>query len=149
MKDFMQEAIKEALKAKKKGEVPIGAVVVLKDKIIGRGRNMREKTQNALHHAEIIAINKACKKMKSWRLDDAVIFVTLEPCPMCAGAICNARIKEVIYSAKDSSNNGDINQRIFNSTRLNHKVKYSQGEYSQECSNLLSEFFKEKRKNKN
>ena len=145
----MKEAIKEAMKAKKKGEVPIGAVVVFNGKIIGRGYNKREKTQNALHHAEIIAINKACKKMKSWRLDDAEIYITLEPCPMCAGAISNARIKKAIYSAKDSSNNSKLIEEIFNSSRLNHKVEYEQGEYSSYCSSLLTDFFKDKRKKKN
>ena len=113
MKDFMIEALKEAKKAYKKNEVPVGAVIVKNGKIIAKGRNKREKTQNALHHAEVIAINKACKKLKSWRLDDAEIYVTLEPCPMCAGAIANARIKKVIYSAQDASNNEEINKLIF------------------------------------
>ena len=146
MLDFMLEAIKEAQKAGKKGEVPIGAVIVLNGKIIAKGRNKREKTQNALHHAEIIAINKACKKLKSWRLDGAEIYVTLEPCPMCAGAISNARIKKVIYSAKDKSNNQEINNLIFSSTRLNHKVICEQGPYAETSSKLLTDFFEEKRK---
>ena len=144
----MKEAIKEALKAKKNGEVPIGAVVVLNGKIIGRGRNKREKNQNALHHAEVIAIDKACKKMKSWRLDNAEIYITLEPCPMCAGAISNARIKKTIYAAKDSSENSQIIQDIFTSTRLNHKVIYEQGNYAEECSKILTDFFKDKRNKK-
>ena len=142
----MLEAIKEAKKAGKKGEVPIGAVIILNGKIISRGRNKREKTQNALHHAEIVAINKACRKLKSWRLDGAEIYVTLEPCPMCAGAIANARIKKVIYSAKDKSNNQEINNLIFSSTRLNHKVTYEQGPYTETSSKLLTDFFEEKRK---
>ena len=146
MLDFMLEAIKEAQKAGKKGEVPIGAVIVLNGKIIAKGRNKREKTQNALHHAEIIAINKACKRLKSWRLDGAEIYVTLEPCPMCAGAISNARIKKVIYSAKDKSNNQEINNLIFSSTRLNHKVLYEQGPYAETSSKLLTDFFEDKRK---
>lgn len=142
----MLEAIKEAKKADKKGEVPIGAVIVLNGKIIAKGYNKREKKQNALLHAEIIAINRACKKLHSWRLEDAEIYITLEPCPMCAGAISNARIKKVIYSAKDASNNSDIIEKIFSSTRLNHKVEYIQGSYSDISSKLLTDFFKNKRK---
>lgn len=146
MQDFMLEAIKEAKKADKKGEVPIGAVIVLNGKIIAKGYNKREKKQNALLHAEIIAINRACKKLHSWRLENAEIYITLEPCPMCAGAISNARIKKVIYSAKDASNNSDIIEKIFSSTRLNHKVEYIQGSYSDISSKLLTDFFKNKRK---
>ncbi len=144
--DFMKQALNLAKKSAYEGEVPIGAVLVLDGKIISRGRNKREKTQNALHHAEIIAIDKACRKLHSWRLDNAVLYVTLEPCPMCAGAIANARIKKVIYAAKDASNNGELIEQIFSSTRLNHKVEYEQGDYSQESSELLTSFFKEKRK---
>lgn len=143
--DFMKLALIEAKKAYDEGEVPIGAVLVQDGKIIAKGRNKREKTQNALHHAEIVAIDKACKKLHSWRLDNTVLYVTLEPCPMCAGAIANARIKKVIYSARDFSNNSNLIQEIFTSTRLNHKVEYEQGEYSEESSKLLSEFFKAKR----
>lgn len=137
----MKLALKEAEKAYSEGEVPIGAVLVLDGKVISKGRNKRERTQNALHHAEVIAIDKACRKLKSWRLDGAELYVTLEPCPMCAGAIANARIKKVIYSAKDASNNGEIIEKIFSSTRLNHKVDYEQGSYADESSKLLSTFF--------
>ncbi len=144
--DFMKLALKEAEKAYSEGEVPIGAVLVLDGKVISKGRNKREKTQNALHHAEVIAIDKACRKLKSWRLDGAVMYVTLEPCPMCAGAIANARIKKVIYAAKDASNNSEIIEKIFSSTRLNHKVEYIQGDYADECSKLLSSFFAKYRK---
>lgn len=144
--DFMKLALIEAEKAYSEGEVPIGAVLVLDGKFISKGRNKREKTQNALHHAEVIAIDKACRKLKSWRLDGAVMYVTLEPCPMCAGAIVNARIKKVIYAAKDASNNSEIIEKIFLSTRLNHKVEYVQGGYSDECSKLLSSFFAKYRK---
>lgn len=152
MIDYMKEAIKEAIKAGKKGEIPVGAVIVYNGKIIARGRNKREKTQNALLHAEIVAINKACKKLHSWRLENADIYITLEPCPMCAGAISNARIKRVFYSASDNSDSREIIDRIFSSTRLNHKVELIQGEYQTESSKLLSDFFKSKRlsrKNKN
>ena len=144
--DFMKEALKLAKKSAAEGEVPIGAVLVLDGKIIARGRNKREKTQNALHHAEVIAIDKACRKLHSWRLDNAVMYVTLEPCPMCAGAIANARIKKVIYAARDASNNSQILEEIFSSTRLNHKVECEQGDYKEECSKMLTSFFKGKRK---
>ena len=101
MNKFMDEAYIEAEKARRHDEVPIGAVVVRDGKIISRGRNMREKKQNALLHAEIVAINKACKKLGSWRLDDCELYVTLEPCPMCAGAILNARMSKVVFGAYD------------------------------------------------
>ena len=104
---FMIEAYKQAQIAKSKGEVPIGAVIVLDNKIIARGYNKREKTQNAVNHAEIIAINKACKKLNSWRLDNCEIYVTLEPCLMCYGAILNARIKELYFGAKDNKSQID------------------------------------------
>lgn len=145
MKDFMLEAIKEAKKAEQEGEIPIGAVIVIDGKIISRGRNKREKSQNALHHAEVVAIDKACRKLHSWRLDNAEIYVTLEPCPMCAGAIANARIKKVVYASKDNSNSNDLIQLIFKSDRLNHKVVMEQGKYAEECSYLLSSFFKKRR----
>lgn len=148
MKDFMEDALIEAKKAYKKGEVPIGAVIVLNGKVVSRGCNKREKSQKATDHAEIIAIEKACKKLHSWRLDDAEIYVTLEPCPMCAGAIANARIKKVYYAAEDSTNNREIVEKIFSSTRLNHKVEYIQGTLKEESSTLLSNFFKEKRESK-
>ncbi len=141
----MQEAIKESLKAQKKDEVPIGCVIVLNNKIIAKGHNMRENKQNALLHAEIVAIGKACKKMKSWRLEECELYVTLEPCPMCAGAICNARIKKVVYSAKDKSDNLHLIQDIFNSARLNHKVVIEQGLHEKETAEILSTFFKNKR----
>lgn len=147
MKNFLKEAIKEAQKAEKENEIPIGAVIVIDDKIISRGHNTREKTQNALHHAEIIAINKACKKLKSWRLENAIIYVTLEPCPMCAGAIVNARIKKVVYGAKDKTSCDDICEKIFSSTRLNHKVE-AVFEENEECATLLTNFFKKNRKTK-
>lgn len=146
MVDYMQVALKEAKKAMKKGEVPIGAVIVMGDKIIAKGRNSREKTQNAIAHAEVNAIKKACKKLKSWRLDNAEIYVTLEPCPMCAGAIANARIRKIIYAAEDTTSQDNLCKLICDSTRLNHKVKYEQGDHADEAQELLKNFFKEKRK---
>ena len=147
MKDFMDEAIKEAQKALKKGEVPIGAVVVKNNKIIARGHNLREKKQNAIKHAEIIAIEKACKHDKSWRLDDCEIFVTLEPCPMCAGAIANARIGRLTYGAQEKTGGDNLCNSILSSNRLNHKVEIKIDEKNKEiCAKLLTDFFQNKRK---
>ncbi len=145
MSKFMRAALKEAEKALQKQEVPIGAVIVLEGKIIARGHNQREGLQNATKHAEIIAIEKACKKLHSWRLDNAEIYVTLEPCPMCAGAIANARIKKVIYGATDTTANDHLCESILKSNRLNHKVLLEQ-ENCEEGKALLQNFFKSKRK---
>ncbi len=145
MIDFMEEAFKEAQKALNKDEVPIGAVIVKDGKIVARGRNSREKSQNALKHAEIIAINKACKKLKSWRLDGCEIYVTLEPCPMCAGAIANARISKVVYGAKETTSEDNLCELILKSNRLNHKpnIEYRENKF---CKDILQDFFKNKRK---
>lgn len=143
MKNFMEEAVKEAIKAKNEGEIPVGAVIVIDDKIIAKAHNIREKKQNALFHAEILAINKACKKLKSWRLENATIFVTLEPCPMCAGAIANARIKRVVYGAKDKSSNDNLCEKILTSTRLNHKPEIVYEELPV-CSTILTDFFRKR-----
>ena len=141
-------ALIEAQKADKKKEVPIGALIVRNGKIISKGHNRREKTQNALMHAEIIAINKACKKLRSWRLEDCELYVTLKPCPMCAGAIANARIKKVYYGAEETNSNDNLCEKIFESNRLNHKVELVKlEEYSLSASTLLSNFFKNHRKN--
>lgn len=146
MLDFMNEAIKEAKKALINDEVPIGAVVVLNGKIISRGHNNREKSQNAIKHAEIIAIEKACKKLGSWRLDGAEIYVTLEPCPMCAGAIANARISKLIYGCREKTSCDNLCESILKSQRLNHKVEIIFDETkSSEISATLATFFKSKR----
>ena len=146
MNKFMERALDLANKAKKHGEVPIGAVIVKDCRILSTGYNRREKTKNALNHAEIIAINKACKKLKSWRLDDCELYVTLEPCPMCAGAISNARIKKVYIAAKEKSSSDNLCLQIFQSTRLNHKVDFEYlPEYEKQASKMLTAFFKEKR----
>lgn len=144
MSKFMNEAIKEAKKAYNKNEVPIGAVIVLDGKIIARGQNSREKSQNAIKHAEIIAIEKACKKLHSWRLENAELYVTLEPCPMCAGAIANARIKKVVFACPEKTSNDHLCEKILQSTRLNHKVEMEE-ERNDEASKLLTDFFKQKR----
>ena len=146
----MEAAIEEAQKALKNQEVPIGAVIVKENKIISRGFNKRERKKNALLHAEVVAIEKACKKLKDWRLEDCEIYVTLEPCPMCAGAILNSRIKKVFYGAKDKTAQDNLCEKILSSQRLNHKCEIVLlEEYEKTCSNLLTEFFKSKRKNTN
>lgn len=145
---FMKKALKEAKKAYKKGEVPVGCVIVRDDKIVGAGHNLREKSNRAIAHAEIIAIEKANKKLKSWRLDSCTIYVTIEPCPMCAGAIMQSRIKEVVYGALERKNGS--HQSVVNlfEQGYNHKVEVSPGILEQECSSIISDFFKKMRKGK-
>ena len=146
MKNWTEEALNMAKKAYKKNEVPIGAVIVKDGKIISKAYNQREKKQNAIKHAEIIAIDKACKKLKSWRLDGCTLFVTLEPCPMCSGAICNARINKVVYASSEKTSQDNLCEMILQSNRLNHKVLLEQDKnFEREASNLLTSFFKEKR----
>ncbi len=145
MDEFIEIALSEARKALKKDEVPIGAVIVKDGKVIAKGHNRREKSQNALRHAEIEVINKACKKLKSWRLDGCDIIVTLEPCPMCAGAIVNARIRKVYYCCRQTTSDDDLFRQILESSRLNHKTQIEFIE-NKECQRLLTDFFKSKRK---
>lgn len=142
---YMKEALKEALKAKQKDEVPVGAVIVLNDKIIARGHNKRETNKNSLCHAEIIAINKACKKVKNFRLENCELYVTLEPCLMCAGAIVQARIKKVVFGASD--NKYGMAGTVFNAFELksNHRVEVEKDVLKDECSEILTSFFKEMR----
>ena len=130
-KCYLSIAIEQAEKAARKGEVPIGAIIVREDKIVARAHNMREKKQNALYHAEILAINRACKKLKSWRLDDCDMYVTLEPCPMCMGAITNARIRTVYVGARSTT---DLNWKS--------TVEFLDNE---QCGKLLKDFFASKR----
>ena len=142
---FMEEAYRQAQKAYKKNEVPIGAVIVCDGKVIARGYNTRNKSQNAINHSEILVISKACKKLKSWRLDTCDIYVTLEPCPMCAGAILNARIKNLYFGAYDKTSSSDLFNQIMNDKRLNHNCNVVGGIMKKECSNLITEFFSYKR----
>ena len=140
----MREAVHLARKAKKKGEVPIGAVVVCDGKIIGRGHNRRTGRQIATAHAEIEAIEKACRKLHSWRLPDCEIYVTLEPCPMCMGAILNARIKKVYFGAYEAKGRS-LTDVIAGSGVLNHKAEVCGGVMEEECAAILSGFFSEMR----
>ncbi len=143
---FMKEAIKLALKARSLNEVPIGAVVVSDGKIIGRGYNKRENTQSATAHAEITAINKACKKIKSWRLENAELYVTLEPCPMCAGAAVNARIKKVYFGAYEKKSGCACSKHeILTDNGMNHTTEYEGGILETECSEMLKDYFRSKR----
>lgn len=146
---FMGEALKQAAKAASIGETPIGAVIVHNGKIIARGYNKRETKKNALMHAEIIAIDKACKKLGGWRLPDCDIYVTLEPCPMCAGAIVNARINNVYFGAYDyKSGCAGSKTNLFEAGLFNHNVNVTGGIMEKECANILTEFFRELRKKK-
>lgn len=142
---FLEAAHKEALKAYSQGECPIGAVIVKDDKIIARGHNLRENKEDPLGHAEIIAIKKASKKLNSWRLEDCSLYVTLEPCLMCAGAIVNSRIKEVYIGAKDWRNGAVFNNcDSFNLYTHKPKAYYLECE---SCSSILTNFFKDLRFN--
>ncbi len=146
---YMTLAIKEAKKALEKDEVPIGAVIVLDGKVIARAHNLMEKTQLATAHAEVLAINKACKKLKSWRLDGAELYVTLEPCAMCAGAIVNARIKKVYYGAPEiKSGAAESKFNVLSDSGLNHKTQFEGGILGESCANLIKNYFKGKRKQK-
>ena len=141
----MEAAYKQAMKAFEIDEVPVGAVIVKNGKIIARAYNKKEKDNNPLGHAEIIAINKACKKLKSWRLLDCDLYVTLEPCPMCAGAIINSRIKRVIFGAKDSKAGACGSLIDLTSYPFNHKPLVDNGIMAEECASILSDFFIKKR----
>ncbi len=148
-KKYMSEAIKQAIKARDIDEVPIGCVIVHEDKIIARGYNKRNKKNNPLYHAEIEAINKASKKIGDWRLEECTMYITLEPCPMCAGAIVQSRVKRVVIGAmnpKAGCAGSIIN--LLQMASLNHQVELDKGVMEEECSNIMKEFFKELRKSK-
>ncbi len=140
----MREALRLAKKAKAEGEVPIGAVVVLDGKIIGRGYNLRTKLQMATQHAEVRAIDRACKKIKSWRLEGAEIYVTLEPCPMCMGAILNARIEKVYFGAYEGKGRS-LTHELATANLVNHTVEVQGGVMEKECTEVLTSFFQEMR----
>lgn len=142
-KKFMKEAIKQAKKALDLQEIPVGAVIVKDGKIIARGYNKKEIKQEATRHAEIIAIEKASKKLKNWRLIDCEMYVTLEPCVMCAGAIISSRIKKVYIGTNDNKM-GAVGSvlNLFEDYTFNHKVEYERGILKGECENLIKDFFK-------
>lgn len=147
-KKYMKAALKLAQKAADEGEVPVGAVVVCEGKIVGRGRNRRETKKSAIHHAEIEAIEKACKKLGGWRLHKCDLYVTLEPCPMCTGAIINARIKTLYYGAKDEKAGSCGTLVNLFDLPYNHKPEVISGVMEEECADILKKFFKDLREHK-
>lgn len=146
---YMKEAIKQAKKAYAIGEVPIGCVIVYEGKIIGRGYNRRTIDKNPLAHAELIAIKKASKKMGDWRLEDCTLYVTLEPCQMCSGAIVQARMKKVVVGCMNPKAGcaGSI-LNLLQVEQFNHQVELETGVLEEECSEMMKNFFKELRKAK-
>lgn len=146
---FMLEAIKEAKKAEMIEEVPIGAIVVLDGKIIGRGHNLRERSQDATAHAEMFAIKQACAAIENWRLERAQLFITLEPCPMCSGAMILSRVSEVYYGAKDpKGGTAGTLMNLLEDDRFNHVAYVESGILERECGALLSNFFRRLRDEK-
>ena len=142
---YMREAIKQAKRAAAKGEVPVGAVIVRNGEIISRAYNTRETGKNALCHAEIKAIHRACRKLGGWRLPGCELYVTLEPCPMCAGAIVNSRISRVVYGAKDAAAGCCGSILNLNHYPFNHAFELTEGICAEEARSLLLEFFKNQR----
>jgi tRNA(adenine34) deaminase len=146
---YMKEAIAEAKRAQELNEVPIGAVLVIEGKIIARAHNLRETHQNAVAHAELLAINQACQLLGSWRLEEATLYVTLEPCPMCAGAIILARVKRVVYGAPDpKAGCAGTFMNLLQDVRFNHQSEVTKGVLELECGQLLSDFFRKIRERK-
>ena len=141
--DFMREAIKEAKKAEALKEVPIGAVIVIEGKVVARAHNLRESEQNAIAHAELLAIDHACKELGTWRLEESTLYVTLEPCPMCAGAIILSRVKRVVYGAADPKGGcaGTL-MNLLTDERFNHQCEVTSGVLESECGQMLSDFFR-------
>ncbi|MDF2903769.1 MAG: tRNA specific adenosine deaminase [Bacillus sp. (in: firmicutes)] len=140
---YMYEAIKEARKAEELGEVPIGALIVLEGEVVARAYNLRETNQNALAHAELLAIDQACQKLGTWRLENATLYVTLEPCPMCAGAVILSRIARVVYGAKDPKGGcAGTFMNLPEDERFNHRSEVIPGVLEKECGELLTNFFR-------
>ena len=146
---FMKEALKEAKKAYDKEEIPVGAVIVRDYKIIARGHNIKELKKDTTKHAEIIAIQKASKKMDAWRLEGCTLYVTLEPCAMCAGALIQSRIKKVVIGTMDKKTGacGSV-LNLLEDYKFNHQVEIETGIMETECREILQQFFKELRKKK-
>ncbi len=146
---FMQAALEEAEKARRLKEVPIGAVVVYQGKIIGRGHNLRETSQDATTHAEIAAIQEACRNIENWRLENCQLFVTLEPCPMCSGALILSRVAEVYYGAADpKAGTAGTLLNLLEDQRFNHQAYVEKGILGKECGDMLTSFFRELRAEK-
>ncbi len=146
---FMRLAIEEAERAGDLLEVPIGAVLVLDGEVIARAHNLRESTQTAIAHAELLAIDQGCKKIGSWRLEEATLYVTLEPCPMCSGAIILSRVKRVVYGAMDpKAGCAGTFMNLLTDQRFNHQCEVTKGVLEEECVQLLTSFFKNLRQRK-
>ena len=145
---LMGKALEEAKKAYKVSEIPIGAIIVKDGKIIGRGYNLKENNNNSILHAEIIAIEEACKNLNNWRLEDTTIYVNLEPCIMCAGAIVNSRIKRIVFGCYDEKSGAFGSKININDLNLNHKVEISANVLEEESREIIQKFFKELRDGK-
>ena len=147
MEKYMKIAINEAKKAYKKGDIPVGAVIVKNNKIISKSYNKKEKNNCPIDHAEILVIKKACKKLKTWHLDGCTLYVTMEPCLMCAGALIQSRIEKIVYGVENSKFGfvGSIDN-IFSKESINHKVKIEKNICEKEIKKMLKDFFKDKRK---
>lgn len=147
--EYMQIALERAKLAAEFDEVPVGAIIVKDNKIIGYGENRKERENCAVYHAEIVAITEACKVTNNWYLDNCTMYVTLEPCPMCCGAILNSRIDRVVFGATDPKSGGIVSMyNLLNDERLNHTCKVTGGVLEEECSKILTDFFKKKRQDK-
>lgn len=147
--EYMKIALQEAAKAYEEREIPIGAVLVSGDNIIAKAHNYREQGLDATAHAELMVIQDACKKLGRWRLSDCTLYVTIEPCPMCAGAIVNSRIKRVVYGSDDPK--GGAVESLFNvlsHPKLNHQPEVVSGVCQEECSQIMKDFFKMRREEK-
>ena len=138
---YMREALKLARLAGEQGEVPVGAVVVKNGRIIGEGYNLRERDKNALAHAEVVAIHRACEALGGWRLSECTLYVTLEPCPMCAGAVINSRVRRVFFGARDDRAGSCGSLVNLFELPYNHRPEYEGGVLAEECGALLKEFF--------
>ncbi|CAH0347749.1 tRNA adenosine(34) deaminase TadA [Bacillus sp. CECT 9360] len=146
---YMRLALEEARKAEDINEVPIGAVIEMNGEVVSSAHNLRETAQNAICHAELLAINKACEEQGTWRLEDATLYVTLEPCPMCAGAIIQSRIKRVVFGAYDpKAGCAGTFMNLLQDERFNHQSEVTSGILAQECGSILTDFFKDLRERK-
>ena len=143
---YMHEALKEAARAAKKDEVPVGAVVMRDGRIIARAHNLREHKKDPSAHAEFIAMTKAARRLRGWRLIGCTLYVTLEPCPMCAGLIINSRIPRVVFGAYDKKAGALGSVYDLNEGRLNHRCELSGGVLEEQCAQILKDYFKRKRK---
>ena len=143
---FMAEALKEAEKSANFDEVPVGAVIVKDGKIIARGHNLRERKNDPTAHAEIVAVRKACNKLKSWRLEGCAIYVTIEPCSMCAGTLLWSRVARIVYGAKDPKGGAlGSSYNLFEVKNINHHPEITGGVLEEKCSTLMTSFFRSKR----